>query len=60
MRLGPGLRVCYSFYQFLGSIFWNHVKKSAFSLRNCNATHVWWFYGCRCVSKVKKHCWMYT
>lgn len=58
---GPRVRVC--FYQFLGSIFFflNHFKKATMVLRNCNAARVWWCAdGCRCVSKVRNHCRMYT
>lgn len=59
---GPRVRVCYSFCQFLGSIFLEPCQESNYSLlKNCNATHVWLCDdGCRCVSNVKKHCWMYT
>ncbi len=42
--------------------FLEPCQESTYSLlKNCNAAHVWWCDdGCRCVSKVKKHCWIYT
>lgn len=52
--IGPGLRVSYSFKQFLWRIFF--FKYFIICWKNCNAAHVWWcekWY--RFVTKVKKH-----
>lgn len=53
---GPGLRVCYSFKQFLWRIFFNIYFIICW--KNCNAAHVWWckkWY--RFVTKVRKNTW---